>query len=146
MGKKGKQKIPLERENLEQGISLFQSHRLFGKLSGYIRTCNKKEMGKDCISVVKPDGTIWVNEEYLLHPKEWLYILALQHLHLGFGHFDEERMPGKNTLSQLRVDTQRWNLACDLYCMKFLKDMKCGQNPFQDMDLKIVRQQILQQK
>lgn len=137
MGKKGKEKIPQERENLEQGIRLFQLHRLFGKLKGYIRTCKKKEIGKDCISVVKSDGTIWVNEEYLLHPKEWLYILALQHLHLAFGHFDEERMPGKNTLPQHRIDIQRWNLACDLYCMKFLNDMKCGQNPFQEMDLKI---------
>ena len=64
------------------------------------------------------DGDIYLNPHRKASVGEWEYIISHCLLHLGFGHFQKERM--KDT---------RWNMACDLVIARFLKDSHIGTPP-----------------
>lgn len=62
--------------------------------------------------------------------------LVIMHckLHSAFGHFDAEKMPGYEKIGadgkKERVvvcDKRIWNLACDAYITRFLKNIKFGE-------------------
>ncbi len=129
---KAKKHIPPGEERLNLGISIVKRNPLFSRLTGYIQVHGKKNMGKDAAHVYG-DGTVLVNRDALLSPGQWAYTIAHCKLHLAFGHFDAERMPGyEKTLPNgtaewvVSCNKQIWNLACDIYVSKFLYDIKFG--------------------
>ncbi|MBR3834592.1 MAG: hypothetical protein IKJ73_09745 [Lachnospiraceae bacterium] len=135
-GNKEKKKTQKEinRENLQSGISIIYQHPLFKGCTPIIHIANKTDIGTNTMCIVHSDGTIKANEDYTLSPKQWSYVLAHNILHLAFGHFDAEKMPGYCiTLSdgtkekKIECDIALWNMACDIYITKFLADIKFGQ-------------------
>lgn len=78
-------------------------------------------------------GRILLNKNLLLPPKEWAYAIAHAVMHLAFGHFDAENMPGYEEIGpdgtkkwRVSCDIRLWNEACDIYITKFLEDIKFG--------------------
>lgn len=135
-GNKEKKKTQKEinRKNLQSGISIIYQHPLFKGCTPIIHIANKTDIGTNTMCIVHSDGTIKANEDYTLSPKQWSYVLAHNILHLAFGHFDAEKMPGYYiTLSdgtkekKIECDIALWNMACDIYITKFLSDIKFGQ-------------------
>lgn len=131
---KKKSQKDINRENLESGINLISNHSLFGNCLPRIVYATKNEIGTNTMAIVYSDEIIKANVDYSLSPRQWLYVLAHNVLHLAFGHFDSDKMPGylitKNDgTSEKKVDCniQLWNMACDIYITKFLMDIKFGQ-------------------
>ena len=136
---KKKSQKEINKENLLQGISIMNNHPLFSGCMPRIYTVSKVELGTGTMCVVSSDGTLRANEEYSLSPKQWSYVLAHNILHLAFGHFDSEKMPGYTITSEngtqkkiIECDTHLWNMACDIYISKFLADIKFGQGIHDD--------------
>lgn len=134
--KKISPKLSPSEENLLLGHQIIRSHPLFSNLSYHIVEYDKTRMGKDCAALVDCDGYIGVNKDLYLSPKQWAYAIAHCQLHLAFGHFDAEKMPGyfkekKDGTTEKVVSCHKaiWNIACDLYIYKFLQDIKFGE-PF----------------
>lgn len=124
----------INKENLLAGISLIHQHPLFGGCAPRICSVSKNEIGSNTMAIVYSDGTIKANEDYYLSPKQWSYVLAHNILHLAFGHFDAEKMPGymithTDGTNEKKVECNPllWNMACDIYITKFLADIKFGQ-------------------
>lgn len=84
----------INKENLLAGISLIHQHPLFGGCTPRICPVSKSEIGSNTMAIVYSGGIIKANEDYYLSPKQWSYVLAHNILHLAFGHFDAEKMPG----------------------------------------------------
>ena len=129
MGKnkgKGKEKSKAKQnsalEKLDKGITLYNKHPLFRRIYTFLRMRNKEQLGKETTAIVTRDGDVYVNEDYHLEPEQWAYAIAHCQLHLCFGHFDAEKMPEKH------FDKRLWNMACDIYVSKFLKDIKFGKS------------------
>ncbi len=130
--KKKSNNISPGEERLNTGLSLVKQNPLFSRLGGYIQVLGKERMNRDA-AVVYREGTIELNKDALLTPMQWAYTIAHCKLHLAFGHFDAERMPGyKKELpdgaSEWIVSCNKtfWNMACDIYISKFLHDIKFG--------------------
>ncbi len=133
MNKKKTQK-EINRENLQNGISIIYHHPLFGGCAPRIYSLSKNDIGANTMCIVHSDGNIKANEDYPLSPKQWSYVLAHNILHLAFGHFDADKMPGYFIASsdgtkekKIECDILLWNMACDIYITKFLSDIKFGQ-------------------
>ncbi len=119
-------------QRLNLGYSLLRKNALFSKLTGYIHVSGAKDMGKDS-AIVCGDGSIYVNRDALLTPEQWAYTIAHCKLHLAFGHFDADRMPGYEKAGEdgsflfvVSCNRMIWNMACDIYISKFLRDIKFG--------------------
>lgn len=131
--KKSQKEINLE--NLASGISMIRQHSLFGNCF-FIRTYyDGRNPGSKVMATVTSDGTIALNETAALSPKQWAYVIAHNLLHIAFGHFDADKMPGYtvtdengNTAKKVQCDLLLWNMACDIYVDKFLADIKFGQS------------------
>ena len=125
-------KISTNRQNLEMGIAVHKSNPLFSKLDGYICIRDKNTMGKKSAAFVDSGGTIYLNQDMTLSPSQWVYAIAHCQLHLAFGHFDGEKMPGylKKDFAgeewKVSCNLYIWNVACDIYIAKFLHDVKFG--------------------
>ena len=139
---------------LLSGIALHDDHPLFGELHReeryYIE--DSRKMGKHTAAYVsytfvshrysrwnyyytKWQGAIFLNKDFPLSPAQWAYTIAHCELHLAFGHFDGERMPGYEKVSEdgtkervFSIDAKLWNAACDIYIAKFLDGIKFGQS------------------
>lgn len=128
--------------NLEQGIHLVESHLLFSKLGGRIYLSDKNRFAKGGAALVSGEGSIYLNKELLLSPSQWAYSIAHCRLHLAFGHFDANHMPGYevaqtdgSTYWKPVYRASLWNMACDIFITKFLADMKFGQPlPYVSLD------------
>ena len=70
-------------------------------------------MAKTDWAYITNDGSIYLNPHRKAAVAEWEYIISHGLLHLGFGHFQKERMKDA-----------RWNIACDLVVARFLKDSR----------------------
>ncbi len=133
MAKKNKAlNISAGEQRLNLGYSLLRKNALFSKLTGYIHVSGAKDMGKDS-AIVCGDGSIYVNRDALLTPEQWAYTIAHCKLHLAFGHFDADRMPGYEKAGEdgaclwvVSCNRMIWNMACDIYISKFLRDIKFG--------------------
>ncbi|MDE7297785.1 MAG: hypothetical protein K2N94_03005 [Lachnospiraceae bacterium] len=130
--KKNQNRVSPGEQRLNMGISLNKRNPLFSRLGGYLQVLGGQNMGKDA-AFVRGDGTIYLNRDALLTPMQWAYTIAHCKLHLAFGHFDAERMPGyekvlPNGSTQWVVSCNKavWNMACDIYVSKFLHDIKFG--------------------
>ncbi|MDE6312231.1 MAG: hypothetical protein K2M46_01155 [Lachnospiraceae bacterium] len=133
--KEKKSEKEINRENLQAGISLIQHHPLFGDCMPSMVSATKEQLGIHTMCLVHSDGTIMVNESIFLSPKQWSYVIAHNILHLAFGHFDADKMPGimetdRNGAREKKVDCDivLWNMACDIYITKFLSDIKFGES------------------
>lgn len=131
--KKSQKQINLE--NLQSGMSIINAHPLFGNCFYCNIRNDGKNMGKETYATVSFKGDILLNENLYLLPKQWAYVIAHNKLHLAFGHFDAEKMPGYiqtdtqgNKTKKTSFEPLLWNMACDIYVDKFLSDIKFGQS------------------
>lgn len=90
---KKKSQTEINRENLQIGISIINQHPLFGYGYCYLKN-DGRNLGKNVYATVSSKGEILLNENMYLQPKQWAYVIAHAKLHLAFGHFDAEKMPG----------------------------------------------------
>lgn len=117
------------------GEVLFDHHHLFGNTYSVIVSVSRRYKNGKTACTVSSDGKILLNPDYstYLTEQEWFYLIAHQYLHIAFGHFDAEKITGKNEAlkdSKEFFQEKIWKLACDLYNMKFLSDLKLGKCPF----------------
>ena len=130
--KKSQQEINLE--HLQAGFHLIQYHGLFGYCTYYRKILDGRNMGKHTYATITSDGILHVNETLELSPEQWAYVIAHHLLHLAFGHFDAEKMPGYyidqagKQVWKTDFIPQLWNMACDIYVDRFLQDIKFGQS------------------
>lgn len=120
-------------ESLEAGRGYLSQHALFGMMDRSIHVSDRNLLGKNSYACVYSNGAIFLNKDVYLAPKEWAYVIAHCMLHLAFGHFDAERMPGfaveqpdGSSIWKVQCNKSLWNTACDLYITKFLWDIKFG--------------------
>lgn len=126
---KHEQKTSPQDKKRYMGYDIIKNHPLFAEIEGYIHRTSSAEIGKDCPSKVHSDGWIDVNREYDMEPEEWAFCIIHNSLHLAFGHFDAENMPGyrrEDGAWVVSCNPALWNMACDLYIDRFLKEMKFG--------------------
>lgn len=136
MSKKKNEKkniITVKEANLNAGITIINRHPLFSQLHGYKEIRTGKQLGRSCAAIVSSNGYILLNKDVLLTPAQWAYAIAHCQLHLAFGHFDAEKMPGyleektdDSQAKKVHCNTRLWNMACDMYIAKFLTDIKFG--------------------
>ena len=133
---KNENRISPNEQQLLDGIGLIKKHPLFGQLH-FISTniVPKSRLGKNIPAKVSSSGIIYLNKDCDKTPPEWAYIVAHCMLHLSFGHFDAERMPGYwQQISEKQqkwvnsYDPELWNFACDIYISRFLADIKFGKS------------------
>lgn len=129
-----KKRLSPAEENLNKGIEMIKLHPLFSELLGYLYIHDKNKMGKENAALVASDNSIYLNKDCLLEPAQWANAIAHCQLHLAFGHFDADIMPGYDieAASDLyykpspSFQPSVWNMACDMYIAKFLYDIKFG--------------------
>ena len=150
-----KEKMSPNEKALREGIMLYDDFMLFEELGKQLhfsrwsfdsRIISIQKLEKNTIAYVAYEkekyhfsnghtwtGKIFLNVNYQQSPKEWAYTVAHSMLHLVFGHFDAENMPGYEKISengkkswQVSCDIRLWNEACDIYVAKFLEDIKFG--------------------
>lgn len=137
--KRGKDKKKSQKEinyeNLQAGISIIECHPLFGGCFHTSFYDNGRNFGKEGYATVSSDGEILLNENRYLLPHQWAYVIAHNKLHLAFGHFDLDKVPGDvitdvmgNRVKKAKFIPLLWNMACDIYVDKFLADIKFGQS------------------
>lgn len=126
-------------ENLHKGVSILYQHPIFSRLYGELIYSTKKYMGKDIAAFVNKNGYIHINKDVYLSPEQWAYAIAHCQLHLAFGHFDADKMPGYESFIPneragkiISCNIHLWNAACDIYITKFLSDIKFGKSLFLD--------------
>ena len=136
MAKKKETRVSKNEQQLLDGLAIVKNHPLFGRLDIQRNIVGKERLGKGvCAKVVSASGrwygssSVTLNKDENRTPSEWAHIIAHCMLHLCFGHFDAERMPGyfdENQNRRVDCDTALWNMACDIYIEKFLADVKFG--------------------
>lgn len=136
---KNESRISKNEQQLLDGLAIVKKHPLFGNLRINTSIVPKNSLGKNVPAKVSSSGIVYLNKDCDKEPKEWAYIIAHCMLHLSFGHFDSDRMPGY--LQQIsekqqkwvnNYDPELWNMACDIYISHFLADIKFGKS---DIDL-----------
>lgn len=133
--KKKTNKLSITEENLEKGIRIVNKHKVFYWVGvGYVR--RERNMGKNAIAYVEYQE-VHANTNYYLEPQEWAYALVHCALHMVFGHFDENKLPGYEIVNadgtkkwKPSFDKKFWMAACNLYNAKFLHDMKFGKSVY----------------
>lgn len=131
--KKDENKISRLEQQLLDGLEHVRQHPLFGHLRINESIVPKSRLGKNVPAKVSSSGIVYLNKDCDKMPKEWAYIIAHCMLHLSFGHFDADRMPGY--WQQISEKKQKWindyipdlwNMACDIFITRFLADVKFG--------------------
>ncbi|MBP3761254.1 MAG: hypothetical protein J6I55_07275 [Ruminococcus sp.] len=137
--KKNEIKISKNEQQLINGMNFVKNHPLFGHLHIRNEIVPKSRLGKNIPAKVSSSGVVYLNKDCDRQPKEWAYIIAHCMLHLSFGHFDAERMPGywqqiseKQKKWVNKYDPELWNVACDIFISRFLADIKFGKT---DIDI-----------
>ena len=125
--KKNENKISKNEQQLLDGLTLVKGHPLFGHIDIRTEIVQKSRLGKNIPAKVSSSGIVYLNKDCDRQPKEWAYIIAHCMLHLSFGHFDAERMPGyrqqiteKQQKWVNKYDPDLWNMACDIFISRFL--------------------------
>ncbi len=120
MARKKRTKQPdLAYENLLDGLAELMMNPMFDALRYRVRLVRRDDnlCPADGWAVVTSAGQIHVHPTRMADPEEWTYILAHCFLHMGFGHFQRHENPVV------------WNVACDYYITRFLKEFKLGHPP-----------------
>ena len=125
------------RDNICQGWRQLAHHPLFRyvNLPGIVYA-GRSVMGRNGYGKVKASkGSEYISHDDLvlndsinMKPDEWAFVIAHLYLHLAFGHFDAEKMPGYDAKKNVapKIYEQTWNVACDIYIDKFLRELKIG--------------------
>lgn len=135
MGKQNKEKDDPNLVQLKKGIDLLAAHDVFGNfVLRKTRIAGRNELGKKTPASSYADGTILVNKNVCLSPKQWSYAIAHCILHNCFGHYDEDKVPGYykydekgNKTKRVSFNAKLWNIACDIYVDRFLHDIRLGE-------------------
>ncbi|MDR1579033.1 MAG: hypothetical protein LBS35_01650 [Synergistaceae bacterium] len=106
-------------ELFHAGYELVEKNPIFAPLLGHVRVETDDPGIKHTrdFARCRDDGIILVNRSRRLSPEEWAYVLAHGLLHYAFWHFEEKDGP-------IRSDPVKWNIACDMYVTRFLRDVK----------------------
>ena len=148
-------KLTPNEQTMYAGIESIKNHPLFGKLRIDLHIADKDSLSKKTAAVVCQSGDIMLNKYESRTMQEWTYIIAHCMLHLCFGHFETENMPGHFEDSQdgKRIwietcDRRMWNMACDIYIAKFLADIKLGSPiaEITDMSLLASNERVIYEK
>lgn len=120
--------------NLQRGMALVNSHSLFGDLKSCLLPCTEEQTGRDNSALADNMGRIFLNKQMRHTPEQWAYIIAHCQLHLAFGHFNKDNLPGYiienvdgTSTKKIHFNKQLWNMACDIYITRFLYDIKFGE-------------------
>ncbi len=130
--KKADDRLSPNEQALLGGIQIIKEHRLFGRLNITVKIADKNVLEDGTAAISLESGDVLTNAHERYSPNEWAYLIAHCMLHLCFGHFDSENMPGYYTDTKdgkvwtERCDRRVWNMACDIYITKFLSDIKFG--------------------
>lgn len=148
-GKKVEDKKDRNLKDLEKGRALCSKHPLFSRIRGRVQIDTKGSMEKKLPYLVYADGEIYLNPKCCLTPKQWAYGIAHCILHLAFGHFEAEKMPGYEKIKEdgsrekkVACDKTLWNLACDIYIAKFLADTKFGDPVMRGLEEAVIGKNI----
>lgn len=124
-----------ERRNLDEGLELLGKNELLYQVFHQIGYSEYLFLGKKEICRVFKAGTVYINKDILLTPRQWANVLVHGKLHFVFGHFDAEKMPAYEVQREdgkieriVSCDRRVWNLACDAYISRFLERLKCGES------------------
>lgn len=140
--KNNENKIPRNEKQLIDGLEIVNQHPLFGKLHIHTDIVPKGRLGKNVPAKVSSSGIVYLNKDCDKSPKEWAYIIAHCMLHLSFGHFDADNIPGY--WQQITEKQQKWvndyipdlwNMACDIFIARFLSDIKFGTTDIDSSEL-----------
>ena len=130
---KAADKLTPNEQKMYAGIEAIKKHPLFGRLHIDLHIANKDSLSKGPVAVACQSGDIMLNKYENQTVQEWTYLIAHCMLHLCFGHFETENMPGYFEDSKdgkkiwiEKCDRRMWNMACDIYITKFLADIKLG--------------------
>lgn len=131
-------RLTIEQENLEKGIKYIHGNKFLEQMTFLCRSKEDPMLGKDTPCSVTSDGMIRINNRVFLTPKQWANGIIHCALHLAFGHFDADKMPGYevsdsegNIKKVVECNCYVWNIACDAYISRFLKDMKFGESVYE---------------
>ena len=138
-------KLTPNEQKMVAGIEAIKNHPLFGKLHIDLHIANKDSLSKGTAAVAYQSGDIMLNKYESREASEWTYLIAHCMLHLCFGHFETENMPGyfedskdgKRTWIE-KCDRRLWNMACDIYIAKFLSDIKLGRPVLEMTDMSLL--------
>jgi len=111
-------------------VHIVEEHPLFRPLLDHARVWRTDDgiVPNDGWAVVFADGRIFVHPTRRQTPAEWAYVVASSLLHLGFGHFSNDRPYGDVP----------WNAACSASVARFLRDLKFGKAPFNERGSQLV--------
>ncbi|MDE7323588.1 MAG: hypothetical protein K2N73_12900 [Lachnospiraceae bacterium] len=133
MAKQNQKRQSKNEDSLKAGIVYLNSNALFRLLDKDLNISDRNMLGKNSYGCVYSDGKVYLNKDVYMEPREWAYVIAHCILHLAFGHFDAEHMPGYYVETQggchvwkVQCNKNIWNTACDIYIAKFLHDIKFG--------------------
>jgi hypothetical protein len=136
MGKQHKVREDPNLVQLRKGIDLVYENEVFSHFAAYyFEMAGKGEIGKKTPACSKADGTILVNKQISLAPKQWAFAIAHCILHNCFGHYDLDKVPGYmvedasgKKIKKASFNPKLWNIACDIYVDRFLHDIKFGES------------------
>jgi predicted metal-dependent peptidase len=116
-----------------EGIRLVGEHRVLGPLMSGARW-HDASAGGTCPpsswAVVTSTGDVHLNPHRHGTPAEWAWVVAHCLLHLGFGHLDQSRLPGRSLASATPGGFEpAWNLAACLTVNRFLAHVGIGAPP-----------------
>ncbi len=138
MGKQHKEREDPNLVQLHKGIDLVYEHDVFCHFAYYVRIAGKGEIGKKTPACSEANGTILVNKQMSLSPRQWAFAIAHCILHNCFGHYDLDKVPGYmvrdeagRTTKKASFNEKLWNIACDIYVDRFLHDIKFGDPLYQ---------------
>ncbi|MBO4510037.1 MAG: hypothetical protein J5718_01675 [Lachnospiraceae bacterium] len=135
MGKQHKEREDPNLVQLKKGIDLVYANDVFSHLAAdNLVMAGKGEMGKKTAACSGADGTILVNKQISLAPKQWAFAIAHCILHNCFGHYDLDKVPGfmeedasGKKIKKACFNRKLWNIACDIYVDRFLHDIRFGE-------------------
>lgn len=134
--KKAEKEQEERKNNLELGRSIVGKDTFFSELIFCIGEVWYEPLLQGKNYCVSGNGVIRIDSSRIeIHtPEEWANILVHCRLHLAFGHFYKEKMPGYEVElpdgkkeKVVSCDKRIWNLACDAYISRFLENHKMGE-------------------
>ncbi|WP_103107362.1 vWA domain-containing protein [Brevibacillus reuszeri] len=119
MSKKKQAQLDIALQNYLQAVNFLEKHPMFAPLCARVHFIRKEHnlCPENGWAIVTKAGTVHVHPTRRAEVSEWVYVLAHNLLHLGFGHFVDKEQSAV------------WNIACDCFIAKFLQDMKLGSPP-----------------
>jgi predicted metal-dependent peptidase len=119
MNEKRKNKLDPATRNFQDAVVILEKHPIFAPLiySARVIRAERSHYPEKGWAVVTAAGAIYCHPKRKADPDEWVYVLAHCLLHLGFGHFVRQ------------LNAFAWNVACDVFIYRFLKELKTGKAP-----------------